>query len=102
MRFMQISNATGEALREFWKVIEPKLPEILDGFYNHLASEPELAKLVGNQTPRLKQAQGSHWARLFAGHFDDTYMDSVRTIGLTHNRIGLEPRWYIGGYKFVM
>ena len=29
-------------------------------------------------------------------------MQSVHTIGLTHNRIGLEPRWYIGGYKFVM
>ena len=102
MRFMQVSNATGEALRDFWKVIEPKLPDILDGFYNHLMGEPELAKLVGTQTPRLKQAQGSHWARLFTGHFDDTYMASVRTIGLTHNRIGLEPRWYIGGYKYVL
>ena len=102
MRFMEVSEVTGEALRDFWKVIEPHLPEILDGFYAHLGAVPELAKLVGTQTPRLKQAQGTHWGRLFTGKFDDDYMKSVHTIGLTHNRIGLEPRWYIGGYKFVM
>ncbi len=26
----------------------------------------------------------------------------MRTIGLVHNKIGLEPRWYIGGYNFVL
>jgi uncharacterized protein YoxC len=102
LRFMEIDEDTGSALREFWKVIEPHLPEVLDGFYNHLATEPSLSKLVGTQAPRLKQAQGGHWARLFGGTFDDAYMQSVRTIGLTHSRIGLEPRWYIGGYKFVL
>jgi methyl-accepting chemotaxis protein len=102
LRFMEVSETTGEALRDFWTVLEPHLPVILDGFYAHLGTEPELAKLVGNQAPRLKQAQGTHWARLFAGTFDEAYMQSVNTIGLTHNRIGLEPRWYIGGYKFVM
>lgn len=102
LRFMEVDEKTGNALRAFWKVIEPHLPDVLDGFYNHLASEPSLAKLVGTQAPRLKQAQGGHWARLFGGTFDDAYMQSVRTIGLTHSRIGLEPRWYIGGYKFVL
>lgn len=102
LRFMEITADTGAALRDLWKVIEPHLPDVLDGFYKHLASEPALARLVSDQAPRLKQAQGSHWARLFAGTFDDAYMHSVRTIGLTHNRIGLEPRWYIAGYKFVL
>jgi methyl-accepting chemotaxis protein len=102
MRFMEVSEVTSGALRDFWKVLEPQLPAILDDFYAHLCAEPQLANLIGVQTPRLKQAQGTHWARLFAGTFDDGYMQSVRTVGLTHNRIGLEPRWYIGGYKFVM
>jgi methyl-accepting chemotaxis protein len=29
-------------------------------------------------------------------------MDGVRRIGLMHNKIGLEPRWYVGGYNFVL
>ena len=102
MRFMRIDKETGPLLRELWTIVEPKLPMILDGFYRHVTSEPRLAALVGNDVPRLTAAQGSHWAKLFSGTFDAAYMDGVRTIGLVHNRIGLEPRWYIGGYSFVL
>ena len=102
LRFMRVNERTGPALREFWKFVEPKLPEILDAFYGHVGSVPQLAGMVGNQISRLKHAQGSHWQRLFSGTFDDSYMQGVRTIGLTHSRIGLDPRWYIGGYLLVL
>ena len=102
MRFMRIDSRTGELLREFWKVVEPALPPVLDGFYQHVTAEPQLARLVGNDISRLKAAQGSHWSRLFNGRFDHEYMQGVRAIGLIHNKIGLEPRWYIGGYNFVL
>ncbi|WP_439375687.1 protoglobin domain-containing protein [Bradyrhizobium sp. PMVTL-01] len=36
-------------------------------------------------------------ARLFSGRFDEEHIRGVRNIGLAHNKIGLEPRWYIGG-----
>ncbi len=102
LRFMRINEATGDHLREFWKVVEPALPKILDQFYRHVTSELSLARMIGNDIPRLKTAQGSHWGRLFNGRFDDTYINGVRTIGLIHNKIGLEPRWYIGGYNLVL
>jgi methyl-accepting chemotaxis protein len=102
MRFMRIDNRTGELLREFWKVVEPALPTVLEGFYQHVAKEPQLARMVGSDIPRLKVAQGSHWGRLFNGRFDQEYMQGVRTIGFMHNKIGLELRWYVGGYNFVL
>src|SRR5437667_11516264 len=102
MRFMRIDEKTGAALREFWPAVEKALPHLLEGFYAHLGSEPNLAKLVGNQMQRLKAAQGTHWARMFNGRFDEAYIQGVRTIGLVHNKIGLEPRWYIGGYAYVL
>jgi methyl-accepting chemotaxis protein len=102
MRFMRIDQKTSEVLRDFWKIVEPALPKILEGFYGHVTREPALAQLIGDNTPRLMKAQGSHWARLFNGRFDQEYMRGVRTIGLMHNKIGLEPRWYIGGYNFVL
>src|SRR5690606_15380176 len=43
-----------------------------------------------------------HWAKLFSGRFDADYFESVRRIGSVHNRIGLEPRWYIGGYNYIL
>jgi methyl-accepting chemotaxis protein len=102
LAFMRIDDATIANLRGFWRVVEPALPNILDGFYSLLTQTPKLAKLVGDQTTRLKKAQGTHWHRLFTSGFDADYVQSVRTIGLVHNKIGLEPRWYIGGYNFVV
>lgn len=102
LRFMEIDERTSAMLREVWKLIEPNLPDVLSGFYAHATSVGGLAKLIGDQTPRLKAAQASHWAKLFSGSFDEDYMHGVRTIGLTHNRIGLEPRWYIASYAFVL
>ena len=102
LRFMRIDSETSNLLRGFWRVLQPHMPAILEGFYRHLLSEPQLARLVGNETPRLKKAQEAHWARLFDGRFDEDYMRGVRQIGLIHNKIGLEPRWYIGGYNFVL
>jgi methyl-accepting chemotaxis protein len=102
LSFMGITPETGPLLQEFWKIVQPALPRILEGFYRHVVSQPNLAGLVGNDVPRLKRAQESHWGRLFGGRFDDAYLQGVRTIGLIHNKIGLEPRWYIGGYNFVL
>jgi methyl-accepting chemotaxis protein len=100
-KFMMITAEMSALLPQIWEVIKPALPEILDGFYAHVGAVSGLAKMVGNQVPRLKSAQTAHWERLFSGRFDDAYMQGIRAIGTTHNRIGLEPRWYIGGYNFV-
>ncbi len=101
-RFMRISPATAEVLREFWKIVEPNLPSVLEGFYRHVSAEPHLKALVGDQVPRLIRAQTTHWKRLFSGTFDAAYYESVHAIALVHHRIGLEPRWYIGGYAYVL
>lgn len=102
LKFMQIDQTTRQVLAKFWKVVQPRMPQILDGFYNHVGTVPALAKLVGSDSSRLKKAQHAHWEQLFSGRFDDGYFAGVRAIGLIHNRIGLEPRWYIGGYNFVL
>jgi methyl-accepting chemotaxis protein len=34
--------------------------------------------------------------------FDESYLRSVTIIGEAHNRLGLEPRWYIGGYSLIL
>jgi methyl-accepting chemotaxis protein len=102
LRFLGITSDTGKLLREFWKVVEPVLPRILEGFYHHVASEPNLASMIGDNIPRLKKAQLGHWSHLFDGRFDEAYRQDVRAIGLIHHKIGLEPRWYVGGYHFVL
>ncbi|MBL8837583.1 MAG: chemotaxis protein, partial [Alphaproteobacteria bacterium] len=51
---------------------------------------------------RLKRSQAAHWDSLFSGRFDEAYFERATTVGQVHARIGLEPRWYIGGYCRVL
>jgi uncharacterized protein YoxC len=102
MRFLNISTDDQGMLQAYWKVVEQQLPAILDGFYQHVGTEPRLKALVGDDVSRLKRAQTAHWQRLFTGSLDDGYYNSVHTIGMMHYRIGLEPRWYIGGYHYLL
>lgn len=102
LRFAGVTEETSRLLRLSWTAIRPHLASILDGFYAHASTEPHLAKLVANQVARLKQTQEAHWERLFSGTFDQAYMEGVYRIGLAHKNIGLEPRWYIASYKYVL
>jgi methyl-accepting chemotaxis protein len=101
-RFLGLDAEACQLLAAFWPTIEPHLPEIIEGFYRHLVTIPHLKQMIGDQIPRLKQAQTSHWRRLFSGRFDAEYFNGVQTIGNVHHKIGLEPRWYIGGYAYVL
>ncbi len=92
------------ALAEFLPVLQAALPDILAGFYRHLARFPQLMAMFSGKaaTDRASEAQRGHWTALFSGRFDDEYVASVRRVGRMHSRIGLEPRWYIGGYSHVL
>jgi methyl-accepting chemotaxis protein len=100
--FMGVTPEIRTALRAFWPKVQPALPAILDSFYRHAATAPELGAMIGTRADRLKSAQTAHWQRLFSGEFDTAYHESVRAIGEVHARIGLEPRWYIAGYNHVL
>ena len=104
LKFAQIDQATRALLREMKPFIAEQLPPILDEFYIHIAGFPETAKHFPSSTiaKHAKEMQIRHWATIASAEFDETYVASVNKIGEVHNRIGLEPRWYIGGYSFVL
>ncbi|MEH3146238.1 MAG: globin-coupled sensor protein [Methylobacterium frigidaeris] len=102
LKFLDIDQSTAEDLRILWAIIEPALPSVLSRFYTKVQQVPHLATILGSHQARLVSAQTRHWAQLFSGRFDDAYVASIRRIGLVHHKIGLEPRWYIGGYSFIL
>ncbi len=104
-RFLDIDAETRAALEEFRPALEAAMPEIMEGFYGHMRGWPKLVAMFNEGDVAMKRAakaQVTHWQRLFSGRFDDDYVTSVRRIGLRHARIGLEPRFYIGGYAFIL
>jgi len=102
--FHGITEQTCEDLRANKAYIMRTLPAALDAFYAHIADFPDAARFFKNRDHMLhaKEMQLRHWDLITNGHFDEAYFASVTKIGEVHNRIGLEPRYYIGGYNFLL
>ena len=103
IEFLEISPRHREALAQFFGTMTTAMPSVLEAFYVKLKGSPPMARMFSGE-PAMKKAaaaQTAHWKLLFSAAFDQTYLDSAQKIGLIHSRIGLEPRWYLGGYAFV-
>jgi len=101
--FMGLDDKARDALRALQPVIRKSIGPALDAFYAKVRATPETRKFFSDEKhmQAASSRQQSHWDVIARGDFDDTYVNAVRTIGQTHARIGLEPRWYIGGYAVV-
>ncbi|HMQ58017.1 MAG TPA: protoglobin domain-containing protein [Rhizobiaceae bacterium] len=99
--FLQISDEERAALRALKAVLVEDLPGILDSFYAHISKFPETTRFFRDaaQMKHAASKQLQHWSLLFEGKFDSSYAASVTRIGEIHAKLGLEPRWYIGGYN---
>jgi methyl-accepting chemotaxis protein len=91
-------------LRDIKGIIMGALPGALDRFYAQVGSTPQTQKFFSSQghVDSAKNRQVHHWEAISSGQFDERYVAAVTKVGEIHARIGLEPRWYIGGYAMVV
>ena len=104
LAFNRIDSGTIELLRENSDRILSILPEVLDRFYDHVGNVSETRAFFRDEAHmhHARQKQLEHWQIIAEGRFDKDYVASVTRIGEVHNQLGLEPRWYIGGYNFLV
>lgn len=103
LEFIGMDVDAREALRKVSSLVETAMPEVLDIFYEKVSAWPQLNSMFSdaNHKNAAKKMQGQHWAGIVSATYGEEYMRSVLKIGNVHNRIGLEPRWYIGGYAVL-
>ena len=104
LAFLGLDNETRQELREFSPTLQQALPTLMDGFYHHVREWPALAAMFKDNASidRARGAQAEHWRKLFSAQFDEAYVTSVQRIGRMHSHIGLDPRFYIGAYSYMM
>lgn len=102
--FMQLDAAGRADIRALKPIVLRELPKGLDKFYQQLRQTPEVKRFFAtdDHISRAKTAQAGHWENIANGDFSADYISKVKTIGSVHARIGLEPRWYIGGYAIIL
>jgi len=103
LNFMALDDAARTSLKALKPILEKELKPALDKFYGKVKATPETKRFFSSDShiDRAKGAQVGHWANIADANFNEDYSAKVRTIGQVHARIGLEPRWYIGGYALI-
>lgn len=104
LRFMRLDAAAVGALREAAPLVNGVLPGILRDFYEHLSKWPAVTAFFSRpgSIEHAARKQAEHWGIILKGDFSADYLASATRIGETHARIGLEPKWYIAGYNFII
>lgn len=104
LSFLQYTREDSEQIDRVGPVLAAALPEVLDGFYDHILQWPEIADMFQAEGARehAKAKQVEHWARIAAGRLDADYLESVDRIGAAHATLDLPPQWYFGGYASIV
>ena len=102
--FIGLGDSATAQLAELQPSIEKHLEAALDRFYTKITTVPAVQKFFSGK-PHMdtaKSKQLGHWKAIASGQFDDAYVEASSRVGLRHAKIGLEPRWHIGGYGVIM
>jgi Methyl-accepting chemotaxis protein len=104
LEFVGFTEEQRAVLANMQPLISASLPAALDAFYAKAKANPETSRLFDNDAhiAHAKERQIKHWQGIASARFDTDYVDAVTAIGRTHARLGLEPRWYIGGYVLII
>ncbi|MDO9053539.1 MAG: protoglobin domain-containing protein, partial [Gallionella sp.] len=73
----------------------------VDDFYSHMLKFEETRRFIPEalSLERLKRTQMSYFDSLTAGDYGSEYILHRLRVGVVHQHIGLEPKWYLGAYS---
>jgi methyl-accepting chemotaxis protein len=104
LAFIGVDERSKARLRELKPILNATLDQALSTFYDKVRATPETRTFFADNQhiSSAKGRQQQHWSLIADAQFSDSYGQAVHTVGKTHARLGLEPRWYIGGYAIIL
>ena len=99
--FLGYTEEDRALLSDLRPVLERHADTLVAAFYRHLLSFPQTRRLLTDSEvkERLLHAQREYLLSLCGPEIDEAYYADRRRIGDAHERVGLEPRWYLGAYS---
>ncbi|MEO2006116.1 MAG: protoglobin domain-containing protein, partial [Candidatus Poribacteria bacterium] len=100
LEYLSFGQADADLLHSLQPVIQQHSDDIVRAFYEHLIAFETTRNLLHDEATmnRLVEAQKRHVVELFGGVYDERYAERRLLVGKTHDRVGLEPSWYLGSY----
>lgn len=103
IRMIRLEESDLMALAAFQPYVVKHADELTDSFYQAVYEVPELVETIETHSSveRLKQTLRVHLIEMFDGKLDRQYVQKRYRIAQVHNRIGLEPKWYMGAFQNI-
>jgi signal transduction histidine kinase len=100
LAFLNLGDEDRSLLADLEPVLERHADSLVAAFYRHLLSFGPTRELLRDPKvkDRLLGKQREYLVSLARPGFDADFVAERRRIGEVHQRIGLDPRWYLGAY----
>jgi signal transduction histidine kinase len=100
LSFLNLGDDDRALLAELEPLLEKHADALVAAFYRHLLSFEATRQLLRDPQvkDRLLGKQREYLLSLAHPSFDAEFVAERRRIGEVHQRIGLDPRWYLGAY----
>ncbi|MFM8411754.1 MAG: protoglobin domain-containing protein [Alphaproteobacteria bacterium] len=105
LAFNQVGDDDVERLAGMRPLLEPHLDDLIGEFYSHLLRFSDLERLLRDEPDRvtvLQRLQRDYFEQMLGGPVDAEYFEARLRVGNAHQRIGLQPQWYIGAFGLFL
>lgn len=99
--FLGISPQDEKAVAVLGEKADQFAAQFAQRFYQHLLAHPATARFLEDPelVARLKEEQMRYFQELVSGDYGEDYFERRLRVGEAHERVGLEPSWYLGAYN---
>jgi len=102
--WLEIGPEDEQHLRDLQEMTRADTDGVVDALYRHFLSFDEPKRILGDdeRVRRLKQTQKEYFIESTNGRYDADYFERRLIIGEVHDRVGLEPKWYLGAFCYYI
>jgi diguanylate cyclase (GGDEF)-like protein/PAS domain S-box-containing protein len=103
-RYLEWQDADAARLASHAGEVEEYHRAFVERLYGHLEQFDPIAGILRNPTTlqRLKHSQLDYYQRLWSGPYDRDYVLNRLRVGLVHQQVGVDLKWYLGAYRVYL
>jgi rsbT co-antagonist protein RsbR len=102
--FFCFTDKDAHLLSELHPIAKEFVDDVINDLYQHLLKYEEAKIFLDNPhtLQRVKAAQKDYFLELTSGNYGKGYYDNRIKVGITHQRMGIPPRLYMGTYSYYL
>lgn len=99
--YLELGDEDRRLLAELAQILGPHLGTLVERWHAFLLERPETRNRLprGKLGDHLRAMQTRYFHSLLNGPYNREYFEDRLRIGFVHERVGLEPVWYLGAYR---